>query len=183
MTSNPRSPTYSIAILPPTLLASRTAMLTPGVTTTARELETQIYTRCCSLDAAIARTLRPDITPELSPPRRWAPSYSSSEADRVKTAGVELVRDYFDRSDVGVVLIGMPGFERQLARYPQLYSRVGFAHHYRPLDSTDIPQVLSQYWQQLGLTYEPHRQADAESVVSIVRITGGNFRLVERLMS
>src|ERR1700712_2904116 len=36
------------AILPPTLLASRTAMLTSGVTTTARELETQIYTRCCS---------------------------------------------------------------------------------------------------------------------------------------
>jgi len=60
---------------------------------------------------------------------------------------------------------------------------VGFAHHYRPLDSTDIPQVLSQYWQELGLTYDPRRQADAESVVSIVRITGGNFRLVERLMS
>jgi DNA transposition AAA+ family ATPase len=101
----------------------------------------------------------------------------------MKTAGLELVRDYFDSGDVGVVLIGMPGFERRLARYPQLYSRVGFAHHYRPLDSTDIPPVLSQYWQQLGLTYEPHRQTDAESVVSIVRITGGNFRLVERLMN
>ncbi len=36
---------------------------------------------------------------------------------------------------------------------------------------------------ELGLTYEPRRPADAESVVSIVRITGGNFRLVERLMS
>ncbi len=46
----------------------------------------------------------------------------------------------------------MPGFERQLARYPQLYSRVGFAHHYRPLDSQGIPQVLAQYWQQLGMT-------------------------------
>jgi len=97
--------------------------------------------------------------------------------------GLELVRDYFDRSDVGVVLIGMPGFERRLARYPQLYSRVGFAHHYRPLDSQDIPQVLSQYWQQLGKTYDPQRPTDAESIVTIIRITGGNFRLVERLMN
>jgi hypothetical protein len=75
----------------------------------------------------------------------------------------------------------MPGFERRLARYPQLYSRVGFAHHYRPLDSTDIPHVLSHYWQTLGMTYDPHRPTDVESVVTIVRITGGNFRLVERL--
>ncbi len=47
----------------------------------------------------------------------------------------------------------------------------------------DIPQVLSQNWQELGSTYDPHRRADAKSVVSIVRITGGNFRLVERLMT
>ena len=40
-----------------------------------------------------------------------------------------------------------------------------------------------RYWQELGITYEPHRPSDAESVVTIVRITGGNFRLVERLMN
>ena len=101
----------------------------------------------------------------------------------MKTAGLEMVRDYFDRGDVGIVLIGMPGFERRLARYPQLYSRVGFAHQYRPLDSTDVPQVLARYWEELGFSYDSHRPSDAESVVTIVRITGGNFRLIERLMS
>ena len=105
------------------------------------------------------------------------------QADRLKTAGLGMIRDYFDNGDVGIVLIGMAGFERRLARYPQLYSRVGFAHQYRPLDSTDIPQVLTRYWEELGLTHDPHRPADAESVVAIVRITGGNFRLIERLMS
>jgi len=66
---------------------------------------------------------------------------------------------------------------------PKLYSRGGFAHHYRPWDSQDIPQVLSQYWQQVGKTYDPHRPADAASVVTIAGITAGNFRLVEGLMN
>jgi DNA transposition AAA+ family ATPase len=82
---------------------------------------------------------------------------------------------------MGMILIGMPGFDRQLARYPQLYSRVGFAHQYRPLDAEDIPDVLEHYWQQLGLPFDP-TLAD-EAATTVTRITGGNFRLIERLMS
>jgi hypothetical protein len=43
--------------------------------------------------------------------------------------------------------------------------------------------VLVRYWQELGFSYNCHRPSDAESVVGIVRITGGDFRLIERLMS
>src|SRR5450755_3328083 len=42
------------------------------------------------------------------------------EADRLKTTGLEQLRDFFDRNDLGLILIGMPGFDRQIARYPQL---------------------------------------------------------------
>ena len=57
-------------------------------------------------------------------------------------------RDLFDRTGIGVILIGMPGMEKRLSRYPQLYSRVGFAHHYRPLQGDELTFVLTRHWRQ-----------------------------------
>lgn len=93
--------------------------------------------------------MRPLAQPDYDPELDWDPQQPShtqlliiDEADRLKMNGLEQVRDFFDRSDMGVIIIGMPGFDRQLARYPQLYSRIGLAHHYKPLHPEDIPGVL-----------------------------------------
>ena len=84
---------------------------------------------------------------------------------------------------MGLVLIGMPGIEKRLARYPQLYSRVGFVHQYRPLGDEELRFVLAHKWAELGLTFAPDDYTDAEALAAIARITGGNFRLVQRLFS
>jgi len=93
------------------------------------------------------------------------------------------VRDIFDRGGVGVVLIGMPEIEKRLARYPQLYSRVGFVHVSRPLRAEEVRELLQQHWAPPGVSLPKAGLADEEAVAAIVRITEGNFRLLHRLFT
>jgi len=80
-----------------------------------------------------------------------------------------------------VLLIGMPGTEKRLSPPPQLYSRVGFPHPYRPLRGDELTFVLTRHWRQLGLALDEADFTDAQAMASIARITGGNFRLLHRL--
>ena len=75
----------------------------------------------------------------------------------------------------------MPGLEKKLSRYPQLYSRVGFAHQYRALSQEEMRFMLSHYWERLDLKMNPNDFTDAEAIAAIARITNGNFRLLNRL--
>jgi type II secretory pathway predicted ATPase ExeA len=107
------------------------------------------------------------------------------EADRLKMAGLEQVRDVYDRANfgfgLGLVLIGLPGIEKRLARYPQLSSRVGFVHRYRPLGDQELRFALTHKWAESGLSFSPVDYTGAEALAAIARITGWNFRLVQRL--
>jgi hypothetical protein len=104
------------------------------------------------------------------------------EADRLKETGLEQVRNIFDHGGIGLVLIGMPGIEKRLARYPQFYSRIGFVHEFRPLGAKEIRELLDQRWTPLGV-HLPQHPLDPETVAAIIRITGGNFRLLNRLLT
>jgi AAA domain len=105
------------------------------------------------------------------------------EADRLKMAALEQVRDIFDKGEIGLVLIGIPGIEKRLARYPQLYSRVGFVHAFRPLSAGEVRQILQQNWLPTGVVLPEDGWADEETLAAMIRLTGGNFRLLHRLIT
>ena len=105
------------------------------------------------------------------------------EADRLKMNALEQVRAIFDQGDIGVVFIGMPGLEKRLSRYPQLYSRIGFVHAFRPLSAAHMRQLLQQKWVPSGVALPEEGVTDEEALAAIIRVTGGNFRLLHRLMT
>ena len=104
------------------------------------------------------------------------------EADRLRMASLEQIRSIFDAGEVGVILIGMPGLEKRLARYPQFYSRIGFVHEFRPLGAAETRQLLERQWTPPGVRL-PARSMDPETIAAIIRITNGNFRLLNRMLT
>lgn len=166
----------------PTILAeTRSVLWTPTVTISPRQLDQHVPLLCRRFNATVEHHLSPH-TDYLGD--AWhVELLIVDEADRLKTTGLEQLRDFFDRHPVGLILIGMPGLEKRLARYPQLYSRIGFAHHYRPLGTDELQFVLAHHWDKLGLTLSATDFTDAEAVAAVSRITGGNFRLVHRLFA
>jgi DNA transposition AAA+ family ATPase len=103
------------------------------------------------------------------------------ESERLSATALELLRDRYDRDNTALILIGMPGIEKWFSRYPQLYSRVGFAHEYRPLGTDELHFVLERRWRKLGHTLNPEDFTDAQAIAAVARVTRGNFRLIDRL--
>ena len=149
-------------------------LYTPSVLTTPRTLKDELNQAITRTNICIEQHLAPhgDVTPETWGWRRsrnYVELIIVDESERLRPAALELLRDRYDRDDIALILIGMPGLEKQFSHYPQFYSRVGFAHQYRPLGQDELLFVLQRHWRSLGKTLDPEDFT-------------GNFRLLERLI-
>ena len=168
------------------LARSRTVLYTPSVLTTPRVLKDELDQAITRTNICIEQHLEAvgQITPQT-----WGRRHGRNhvqlvivdESERLRPTALELLRDRYDRDNIALILIGMPGLEKQFSHYPQFYSRVGFAHQYRPLGTDELLFVLQRHWRSLGKTLDPEDFTDAQAIASITRITRGNFRLLERL--
>jgi DNA transposition AAA+ family ATPase len=170
--------------LPAPVGTCRTVFYTPMIDSRPGRIAREVETLRLSLSYAVedASRARRGREPRTSPPDHTE-LIIVDEADRLKMSGLEQLRDIYDRDQLGLVLIGMPGIEKRLARYPQLYSRVGFVHQFRPLGAEEVRPILEKKWRQLEPKLREDGFADAEATAAIIRTTGGNFRLIQRLLA
>jgi DNA transposition AAA+ family ATPase len=172
----------SSATINAALARSRTVFYTPPVLGTLRDLRATLSDHIMRVEWCIDDHLHRDVQGcRVVQCQSLVELLIFDEAERLSMTALECIRDLFDRTGVGVILIGMPGMEKRLSRYPQLYSRVGFAHHYRPLQGDELAFVLTRHWRKLGLTLDDADFTDTQAIASIARITGGNFRLLHSL--
>lgn len=96
---------------------------------------------------------------------------------------LEQLRDLFDRGRFGLVLIGMPGLERRLARYAPLYSRLGFVHELHPLSTAEVRRLLQEHWTPAGaaLLKEPSFQSISLRLAILYIPGASNARAVPAL--
>lgn len=166
----------------------RTVIYTPNVVNSPKRIRHQIVLLRVYLENFIANRLRQkdpnvDVYAAIARMRRRE-LIIVDEADRLNGNGIEEIRDIYDREDVSVIFMGMPGLEKRLTRLPQLYSRVGFVHHFRQLDEAQVIPVVAYQWQKLCKSpldeTNPHH-IDARA--TILTMTHGNFRLLDRLFA
>ena len=165
------------------LTRSRTVFYTPEVKATHKALVDELRLLTSRVDICIDQHLHPGTRAHRGPRTTHVELLVIDEADRLSPIALEYLRDRFDRQHLGLLLIGMPGIEKRLAAYPQLYSRIGFAHQYRPLANDELTFVLTRHWRRLGLTLDLDDFTDTQAIAAVGRITRGNFRLIHRLFT
>jgi DNA transposition AAA+ family ATPase len=145
-TWGPRAP--SDAHVYAALARSRTVFHTPTVGGTLRELRTDLHRMTSRVDICIEQHSRTTSDGNGGARDSMIELIIIDEAERLSTSALEHLRDMFDRTPIGLMLIGMPGIDKRLARYPQLYSRVGCAHHDRPRQGDERTCVLTRHGRQ-----------------------------------
>ncbi|MEW4403851.1 AAA family ATPase [Enterococcus sp. AN402] len=105
------------------------------------------------------------------------------EIDRLKLQHLEQLRRIYDEYNLAMIFIGMLGIEKRLSRYRQLYSRIGFSHEFSNLSKEKNHHILEYQWADLGIDLKLEDFSDYEAIISVIKITKGNFRLIHRLFT
>jgi DNA transposition AAA+ family ATPase len=170
------------------VLPCRSVYYTAPVSATAPRIEREVTALCAAFSYLVeaaeqASRGKDDFLMAYRLPERTK-LLLVDEANRLnRMAPIEQLRDLYDKGNFGLILIGMPGLERSLARYPQLYSRIGFVHQFHVLSDEEMRWLLEQHLDDLGVPMRADDFTDQEAISAVIRIRTGNFRILHRLLT
>lgn len=165
------------------LKACKGVLLSAPVINTPKIIEKTVSYRLDGYSFALSKARGEKELLKIVLSENLCPLVLIDEADRLNLNSLEQLRHMYDEAQFALVLIGMPGIEKRLSRYPQLYSRIGFSHEFCALSADEMRFIFERRWSDFGLAFNPEDFPDVEALNTIIRITGGNFRLIERLFS
>jgi len=110
-----------------------------------RPVDTLLYTTSVvntpsriDIDIRMAREKAMSIV--LDPIRREA----TTVLEEIRLKDEKSRREIMDKP--GCSPCDRPAVEKRIACFPQFYSRIGFVHEFRPLDASQVQQLLGQRW-------------------------------------
>ena len=104
------------------------------------------------------------------------------EANRLKYQSLEHIRDLFDQLRIGVVFMGLHGFEKYISCLPQFRNRVGFRHEFKALPLAYMMGIVeSEFFNTMGFGITNEIFDNRDTISRLVRATGGNMRILNRL--
>lgn len=95
---------------------------------------------------------------------------------------LKTMRSIFDEGGIGLVLIGMPGIEKRVARFHSSTPLSALSHEFGPLDETQLTNLLEQRWAPAGAAL-PDEILAPDVIASLVRMRSRNSRLLSRLLT
>jgi len=157
---------------PPKLEGFNAAVYTPDVSSTVRRVESAIAILRNRFDKVVEESLcwhNPEVWYRAEQ-RRFLELLIIDKAHRLSLKCLEAIGDFAEKHKLGVVLLGMPGFDRRIRNYDQINNRVGFYHHFNTPRTDEIKAILEARWQSQEVTIE------GSAVEMLEKVTSSNIR-------
>ena len=141
---------------PPKLDGCFTAIYTPDISCTVKRVESGLALLRNRFDALVEHSMRWHNSEEWYKTRRqrFLELLIIDKAPRLSFRCIEAISDFAEKQNLGVALIGLPGFDRRIRNYEPIDNRVGFYHVFNTPRTEELQAILEARWQSQLITIE-----------------------------
>jgi hypothetical protein len=157
---------------PPILDKCHTAIYTPDVSCTVKRIESGLALLRNRFDTLVQESICWHSPDEWYQNQRWRflELLIIDKAHRLSQRCLDTISDFSEKHKLGIVLIGMPGFDYRIRNYEQINNRVGFYHVFSTPRLEELRAILEVRWQSQQVTFE------AGVVETLEKVTNSNIQ-------